>query len=175
LRFLTNEECRSWASRRQFPLGQSPKSILAERPPFSVRDFGIPQDAGARVALVRSVWDSVGRGRPETLLWVTDWSVWPSSEHMPLATALRRGLGEERSLIDAPGCMARLGEDDDAMSVLVTAVFFLWDCWLLEADGRLAAFFCHDERGAVCSRDTVPDDLLQRLAILGVLSDAPTA
>ena len=50
---------------------------------------------------------------------------------MPLADAVRRGLGEERPLDVAPGCLVRLGEDDQALAVLVTAVLFLWDCWVL--------------------------------------------
>src|SRR5512138_854433 len=40
-----------------------------------------------------------------------------------------------------------LGEDDEALSVLITAVLFLWDCWLLSTNGRIAVFFSHDEWG----------------------------
>ena len=103
------------------------------------------------------------------MLWVTDWGVWPSSEHMPLAEGLRRGLGEERSIHEAPGCVAMLGEDDQALSVLITAVLFLWDCWLLSPNGRLAAFFSHDECGTVCSLDGIPEGLKRSLGELRVL------
>ena len=127
---------------------------------------------GARVALVRAIWSDVGSGQPEALLWVTDWSVWPSSEHMPLADAVRRGLGEERPLHDAPGCLVRLGEDDRALAVLVTAVLFLWDCWLLSPDGKLAAFFSHDEYGVICGLAGVPDSLRRSLDALGLLESS---
>jgi hypothetical protein len=88
---------------------------------------------------------------------------------MPLAEAVRRGLGEERSLQVAPGCLVRLGEDDQALAVLVTAVLFLWDCWVLSADGKLAAFFSHDEYGVVCGLAGVPDSLRRSLDALGLL------
>jgi hypothetical protein len=55
--------------------------------------------------------------------------------HCPTARVFRRGLGEERSLKAAPACLARLAEDDDALSVLVVAILFLWDCWMLAGDG----------------------------------------
>ena len=114
----------------------------------------------------------VGSGQPEALLWVTDWSVWPSSEHMPLADAVRRGLGEDRPLSDAPGCLVRLGEDDQALAVLVTAVLFLWDCWVLSPDGTLAAFFSHDEYGVICGFPDVPDRVRRSLDTLGLLKNS---
>jgi len=168
LQFLTEDQCRSWASDRKYPLGERPYSVLADGPPFSCEHFTIPTDAGARVALARAVWADVGSRQPEALLWVTAWSVWPSSEHMPLADAVRRGLGEERPLNVAPGCLVRLGEDDQALAVLVTAVLFLWDCWILSPDGNLAAFFSHDEWGAVCGLHGVPDSLHRSLDALGL-------
>jgi hypothetical protein len=149
--------------------------VLADGPPFSVRHFSIPQDAGVRVALVRDLWHRIGSGKSETLLWVTDWSVWPSSEHMPLALGFRRSLGEERPLIAAPGCLARLAEDDDALSILVLAILFLWDCWMLSGDGAMAAFLSHDEWGVVCSLGPMPAELLRGLSALGILLDSPPA
>ena len=173
MQFLTEEQCRSWASDRKYPLGQRPYSVLAAGPPFACENFTIPSDAGARVALVRAIWSDVGSGQPEALLWVTDWSVWPSSEHMPLATAVRRGLGEDRPLHVAPGCLVRLGEDDQALAVLVTAVLFLWDCWVFSADGKLATFFSHDEYGVICALAGVPDSLRRSLDSLGLLENSP--
>ncbi len=175
MQFFTEDDCRSWAERRGFPLGERPFSVLADQPPFSVRMFRIPADAGKRVALARSLWDDVGRGRPETLVWMTDWSVWPSGEHMPLVVSLRRGFGEARDLGKAPGMLARLGEDDDALSMLVVAILFLWDCWLLAVDGSIAVSLSHDEYGMVCARGSVPEGLLRRLEALGVLNDASAA
>jgi hypothetical protein len=174
LQFLTEEQCRSWASDRRYPLGERPYSVLADSPPFACENFTIPSDTGRRVALVRAIWSAVGSGQPEALVWITDWSVWPSSEHMPLADAVRRGLGEERPLHIAPGCLARRGEDDQVLAVLVTAVLFLWDCWLLSPDGTLAAFFSHDEYGVICGLAGVPDSLRRSLDARGLLENSET-
>ena len=38
-----------------------------------------------------------------------------------------------------------LSEDDDALSALVLAILFLWDCWMLAGDGATAVFLSHDE------------------------------
>jgi hypothetical protein len=172
LQFLTEEQSRAWASDRKYPLGERPSSVLADGPPFARQTFRIPSDAGARVALVRAIWSDVGSAQPEALLWITAWSVWPSSEHMPLADAVRRGLGEDRPLSDAPGCLVRLGEDDQALAVLVTAVLFLWDCWVLSPDGTLAAFFSHDEYGVICGLPDVPDPVRRSLDTLGLLKNS---
>jgi hypothetical protein len=94
---------------------------------------------------------------------------------MPLADAVRRGLGEERPLDVAPGCLVRLGEDDQALAVLVTAVLFLWDCWALSPDGNLAAFFSHDEWGTICGLHGVPDSLQRSLDALGLRENSEAA
>jgi len=68
LQFLTESECRKWASQRKYPLGERPYSVRADGPPFSRLEFKIPVDAGARVALARAVWSTVGKGQPEAML-----------------------------------------------------------------------------------------------------------
>ena len=84
------------------------------------------------------------------------------------------GFGAELTLHETPGHLARLGEDDAALSILCLAVLFLWDCWVLPARGRPAVFVSHDEYGIV---DTRGDDLglAERFALLGVADDAERA
>ena len=172
MQFLTEAECRTWAMKRNYPLGEKPYSLLADGPPFFCLNFTIPEDAGRRVALARFVWSAVGSQQAEALVWVTDWSVWPSGEHMPLADAMRRGLGEDRPLHLAPGFLVRYGEDDQALAVLALAVLFLWDCWLLSPNGKRAAFFSHDEYGIVSDLEGVPESVRDSLGKLGLLAHA---
>ena len=61
LQFLTDDQCRAWASDRTYPLGERPYSVVANGPPFACENFTIPSDAGARVALVRAIWSDVAR------------------------------------------------------------------------------------------------------------------
>jgi hypothetical protein len=175
MRFLTDSECRAWASAHRYPLDEHPYAVLADAPPFTVLRFRIPKDAGRRVALARTLWSQVGAGRPEVLIWATDWSIWPSGEHMPLTLALRRGLGETRPIKEAPGCLTQMGEDDEALSWLTIALLFLWDAWLLAPDSQLAVFVSHDEYGEVCTRGEMPESLRRALDALAVLDRTPAA
>jgi hypothetical protein len=67
LAVLTEAEYRAWATKRKYPLGEAPYSVLAEGPPFFCLNFAIPEDAGRRVALVRFVWGAVGSQQAEAL------------------------------------------------------------------------------------------------------------
>ena len=135
-----------------------------EKVGFHTTHFSTPPDAGRRVALARILWNSLS-DRSERLLWVTEWGVWPSSEHMPLYASLRQGFGDTRRLIDAPGHLFQLGEDDNGFSFFVIGTLFFWDVYLLGAGGDFAAFLSHDEFCVVLSRDTAHGaDMEQRLA-----------
>lgn len=169
MQFLTIEESRAWAARHGFRVDPGfgcpvPTDVAA---PLV---FRIPPDASTRVVLVKTLWEAVGEGTPEVLIWVTDSSVWPSGEHLPLAEAARRGIGAVHSLDETPGHLVRLGEDQGALSILCLAALFLWDCWVLPAAGRPAVFISHDEYGLI---DTRGDEqgLRRRLDMLGLVGD----
>jgi hypothetical protein len=92
---------------------------------------------------------------PELLIWLGDWAVWPSSQHMPLFTRFREAFGEKRPLIDAPGHLLTPEEEDDAVSIMSVALLFSWNCQVLSGCGRDAVFVSHDEFGWFASRDPV--------------------
>jgi hypothetical protein len=173
VQYLTADESRAWAIRRGYHVNEAFGLPLASEVQAPIR-FDIPEDAGARVVLARTLWEAAGQGASEVLVWVTDWGVWPSGEHPPLAEAARRGFGAERPMHETPGHLARPGEDDAGLGVLCMAVLFLWDCWVLPADERPAVFVSHDELGVVDPRG---DDrgLRQRLEALGFARDRATA
>ncbi len=147
MQLLSKDECRSWASQHGFRVNESFRHPIANEVAERL-DFLIPSDTGARVALARALWENTGAGA-ETLLWITDWGVWPSGEHPPLADAARRGLGVDRPLIEAPGHLVTPAESDAGMSILVLSILFLWDCWVLPIGNRPSAFISHDEFGLV--------------------------
>jgi hypothetical protein len=166
---LTEEQCLDWVRSRGHRFDGEPGFYHLQPSDYRTIRFDIPSDAGRRVALARLLWEALGASQPETLLWVTGWSIWPSGEHMPLAASLRRDLGEGRPLAIAPGHVFRIGEDDDAISLLTVACLFLWDCYLLAPSGELALFLSHDEFAVVHARN--PDasiPLERRLDIFGL-------
>jgi hypothetical protein len=66
---------------------------------------------------------------------------------MPLFDRFRQAFGERRPLIEAPGHVIRASERDDAVSILVLSVLYLWNCHVLSAAGDQALFVSHDEYG----------------------------
>jgi hypothetical protein len=145
MQFLTREGSAEWCTANGF--GLAPGREKPTQPHGPTVKFDIPSDAGRRVALARLLWESVARSAPQALLWVTEFGVWPSGEHRPLAESARAAWGAPGPLAAYPGQLVALSEHDDGLSGLVLAVLFLWDCWLLPAGGCRAAFLSHDEFG----------------------------
>jgi hypothetical protein len=109
-------------------------------------------DSGRKVAFARFLFSLLDTA-PELLVWVGDWAVWPSCQHMPLFTRFRQAFGEVRPLIEAPGHLLNPSELDDAVSIFIVSFAFLWNCHLLTSSGRDAVFISHDEYGWFASRD----------------------
>ena len=156
MQFLSPPECVEWCAERSFPARQ----IDGETLPSAVRDpdgfyftrFRHPADSGRKVWLASYLF-SLLKFEREALLWLGAWSVWPSSEHMPLVARLRQALGEQRPLIESPGHLVPNAEFDDAISLLAISFLFVWDCHVVGGSGRDAVFVSHDEYGWFGSRE----------------------
>jgi hypothetical protein len=123
-----------------------------EPPEFQRVEFPLPKDSGRKVWLARFLYGLVDPS-PELLMWLGDWAVWPSNQHMPLFSRFRQAFGENRPLIDAPGHLVTREEADDAISILAVSMLFYWDCHVLTASGRDVLFVSHDEFGWFSSRN----------------------
>jgi hypothetical protein len=166
MELLTSEQCAAWAAQHTFPGSGKPREAGFEAAGYRSVEFEIPADAGRRIALARLLWEAGDRAHQASLFWVTQWSVWSSGEHLPLALALRRAAADARPLHEAPGHLFRPGEDDLGVSFFALALLFLWDAWLLSESGELAIFVSHDEYGVALARSldaSLP--LEQRLAV----------
>jgi len=119
---------------------------------FHLVAFRHPLDSGRKVWLSRYLYSLLDPA-PELLVWVTEWSVWPSSEHLPLFERFRQSIGERQPLIETPGHLVEPLEHNDGISVLALAFLFVWDCYVIAASGRDALFTSHDEVGWFGSRD----------------------
>ena len=157
MQFLTNIRSRDWCLIHQVSAEENSPTPPDGMPSLC---FKIPPDAGRRIALCKMLWDGFGAGQPEALIWIDTWGVWASGEHLPLYTALREVEGNSQTLNDAPGHLLRLGEDEKGISLLCICTLFLWDGWLVPADGRSYLFLSHDEFGCVYAQD------IQRLKVI---------
>ena len=155
MRFLTYSQCAEWCSQRGFPTRHIEGYNAApdiQSPDFNIVGFKPPTDSGQKVWLARFLY-SLLQPSSELLIWLDDWAVWPSSQHMPLFTRFREAFGERRPLIEAPGCLLTPDEIDDAISIMSVSLLFMWDCHVLCGSGRDAVFTSHDEFGWLASRD----------------------
>ena len=151
MRFLTYSQCAEWCSQRGFPARQIEGYVVGptpdiQLPHFHFAEFHPPSDSGRKVWLARFLYSLLQRSS-EMLLWLGDWAVWPSSQHMPVFTRFREAFGEKRPLIDAPGHLLTPEEADHAISIMSVSLLFMWDCHELSGSGRDAVFTSHDEFG----------------------------
>ena len=86
-------------------------------------------------------------GGNETLVWFTEWSVWPSSERMHIFERFRLSYGETRRLIESPGHLYMQGEYEDLLSCVTIGVLFLWDVFIVTPQLSKIVFYSHDEFG----------------------------
>lgn len=178
MRICTYKQCAEWCAAHGYPTRHiegfivSPDPDLTE-PDFRFAMFSIPEDAGRRVALAKGLISLLDENA-EVLVQIGDWSVWPSGQHMPLFDRFRQAFGEGRPLIEAPGHLIQSTERDDAVSILVLSVLYLWNCHVLSAEGDQALFVSHNEYGWFAvrgSRSLEPAN--QRLQRFGVLTAGP--
>jgi hypothetical protein len=158
MQFLTYAESAGWCSRRGYPTRHREGNIVGPEPDvqpleFHRIEFALPPDSGRKVWLARFLYGLLDPS-PELLIWIGDWAVWPSSQHMPLFSRFREAFGERRPLIEAPGHLVTPPEIEDGVSILTISLLFFWDCHVLTASGREVVFVSHDEYGcsAVATR-----------------------
>lgn len=167
--FLSIDGARAWCQQNGIPLGTRSPELSAET--LAMLEFSIPVDAGARVALSKGLYPSVWEKRSEILIWTTDWSVWPSGEHLPLYTRFRQAFGERRSIEEVPAQIVDVESSEDGESFIVLNCLFLWDCWILSASGDYGVFLSHDEWGEVYARsESVRKELVDFLTKMDVLT-----
>ncbi len=145
IKFLTESEAVTWCASNQIALNDRGRPDTQQYQ-GKIEKFNIPSDAGARVALVVGKFENF-KNENETLIWIKDWSIWKSGERMHIFDRFRLSYGEQRSLCDAPAGIIHVNEYEDGLSIVVCAVLFLWDCYILNKKGSKILFYSHDEFG----------------------------
>jgi len=83
--------------------------------------------------------------RLPTLLWITEWGIWPNSENHHLYYRLRQTYCDNRLLHESPGHLFMPHEAEDLASFLEVAMLNGWGGYVLTQAGYVNAFFSHDE------------------------------
>lgn len=149
MRYLTSNECAEWCTGHGIQLGSDG---LPERyPPNTggVVAFYLPETPGQLTWLCRFVSLSL-KPRRECLLWVKEFSIFPSSENLHLYYRLRQSYGDLRLLHEANGHLFLDYEEADLASFLQIGIVNGWDMHVFPAlaygePDTARAVICHDE------------------------------
>jgi hypothetical protein len=137
MRFYTKEECETWLSGRERVLLDATSGIQTER-------LNYPSEPHRIFFIARWIATTLTFQRP-SLLWITEWGIWPSSENWHLYYKLRQTYGDHRLLHDAPGHLFLEYESEDFASFLQIATLNGWGGFVLTEAHYVNAFFSHDE------------------------------
>lgn len=137
MRFYTQQQCEEWLAERARVRPERGGPISAER-------FEYPDEANRFFPLTSAIAHSIMYRQP-TLLWVTEWGIWPSSENWQLYYKLRQTYGDLRLLDEAPGHLFLDYEADDLSTFLQLAMLNGWGGYVLTQANYVNAFFSHDE------------------------------
>src|SRR5258706_14110022 len=98
MKCLTLKECSDWL--RELDILEAPYSQEAAADDFCFQ-FEPPTKPSRLTAFTRGLFDTFGEFSGALVVF-TDWALYRPDE-MALVDSLRRGHGERRALIDAPG------------------------------------------------------------------------
>jgi hypothetical protein len=137
LRFYTKQECETWLSERK---RQKPDLM----PDVNIERIDYPTEPYRIFYFAHWVASELTYRRP-TLLFITEWGIWPGSENWHLYYKLRQTYGDNRLLPDAPGHLFLEHEAEDLASFLQLSMLNGWGGYVLTEANYVNAFFSHDE------------------------------
>jgi hypothetical protein len=137
MRFYTTEECKEWLRCRERVL---PDIV----PESAIESVSFPEKPYQLLFFSQWIANSLTYQKP-TLLWITEWGIWPSSENWHLYYRLRQSYADHRLLHDAPGHLFLEQESEDLASFLQVALLNGWGGYVLTEADYVNVFFSHDE------------------------------
>lgn len=137
MRFYTPEECAEWLTDRQRLKPDEVPDLQVERVDYPLKPYQV-------FFVAHSIAQSLTHRMP-TLLWLTEWGIWPSSENWHLYYRLRQTYADHRLLQEAPGHLFLEHEAEDLASFLQVAMLNGWGGYVLTQADYVNAFFSHDE------------------------------
>jgi hypothetical protein len=137
VRFYSREECEEWLTARERRKPDATSGIETER-------FDYPKEPHRVFWMAHWISQSLTYRQP-TLLWITEWGIWGSSENWHLYYKLRQTYGDMRLLHESPGHLFLEYESEDLASFVQIAMLNGWGGYILTHANYTNAFFSHDE------------------------------
>lgn len=106
--------------------------------------FSVEERVGRQTALAQFLGSRLFRRETECLVYITEFGIFPSSQHLDLFDTYRLGVGETRSLEDAPLQVFSTKEDPTLISILCMILYFSWNAEIASMDERWLITISHD-------------------------------
>ena len=126
------------------------RGLLNAQNALSLQSFGnplriaTPRDSGRKTHLSRVIVALMAVDS-EGLCWVDEFGIWPSSENRLIFTALRKLIGEQRPLAEAPGHFFSSADRELLEAILAVVLYFSWGAVVASANSDLVIRISHDE------------------------------
>lgn len=137
MRFYTKQECEDWMRGRE-------RSMPDETPDAKMERINYPAEEYRLFPISHWIATTLTYRQP-TLLWITEWGIWQSSENWHLYYKLRQSYGDHKLLHEAPGHLFLEHELEDLASFLQLSMLNGWGGYVLTHANYVNAFFSHDE------------------------------
>jgi hypothetical protein len=137
MRFYTGEECEEWL-----------KGCGLVKPGCGDKSAAIrlnfPKDIAGAYRWANWISAHLTFAMP-SLLWITEWRIFPSTENLHLYYTVRRAAHDYRLLGEAPGHLFLNFETNLITSFLQIAMLNGWGGYFFDQSGYAASSFSHDE------------------------------
>jgi hypothetical protein len=167
MRFLTNDEAKSWCQTRGLDLDDRSRvfySTVGSRA-FSIGIEEKPTDTVLLSDYLVPSWEDVPF--EGALFWIRDYGIWgENSEQTGLAMIrqMRSGNGEQAALKEKPAHLFAPNEVYEAHSYLLLPVLFGWDALLVPETGDyFVSISHHGVAQVVCRNAATYEELRNRL------------
>jgi hypothetical protein len=148
MKCFTPSECSEWL--RKLEIVEAPYSLDNSAEAYAFQ-FEPPSKPGRLTAFMRALFDAFGEF-PGALLVFDDWSLYHPDE-MAIIESLRRGHGEHRHLIDAPGHLFTSVEVAEAIGHCYLALMYGWSAYLYILSGAATVLFWEGDLVDIWSAD----------------------
>jgi hypothetical protein len=105
--------------------------------------YTVPDDTGSKTALAKFLTYLLLK-QPEVCVYLTGWSLRPTSEHLDLLLGYRRSAGEMRPLSEAPLHLFDQNGSDALASILCLVFYFALEAWIFDSEGKTMIRISHD-------------------------------
>lgn len=157
MKALTTQEAKNWCEAHEIKVtGQ--RFLHYEAPGRHCLAVTLDEKPSRIIALANYLlptWkDAPFQG---ALLWFKEWGIWDDyteTTGLRIVNEMRRGLGEERQLIEAPALFFEPSELALAHSFFLLPLLFGWDAFLVPKGKDYFVFVSHDEVACVVAKNS---------------------